>query len=1581
MKLSRQGAFGDPARCGLGGASQVVALEELSRPWSTPSCHSVEAKGRHVAGRAPVDSLTKALDTLKKALTQLSPSGEDGFEGLLAVVLEVVTGQQFRLASSGSQGGQDGAATTGSVDIAFEAKLYTGSLRAAQVHGKITAILGSAEPPDLWILGATVAASTQVLTPMLAAAHRAGLTVLILDWKKGAGIPALATACALAPIQVADFLKAQISDSKLTASVLGALSAISADPRFRAAAQRFTEDVSAPSIGLGLARTANRGWLDTTLGDRRRAKAHFGQALAPKAQGALTLQPRLPLVAAVQGDFARLSDNDLTALLGIEGSGKSWLLAQSWLEANPAPLLLLVAATDLSSERPHSEFASFLVTQFICQTGDSPTEITRRRWESRLVRWQAAPRPEKPRFILCVDGLNQQPRFEWPRWIDGAAVAIEGWGGRLILTCREQYYRDHVSPGLITESRIIKVPEWADAELDEILREHHLEPADLRPDVRERLRNPRLLSVGLGLLRSGNVADLSELSADRILLEHARASVREGYSPVPVAEFIHTLATHADQVLARVRADGAGDHMGFQTTGSDPLAAGLLAVTGEHFFRPVVGDATRYTLTNDGLDVALGLALIRSLQSAKAGAVEVSERLREILEPVEALDKTSIAVAAAVRIAAADSEVAGDIRQALLVELVRLQNLDNSAYPSFVASVRGMVEDAMEAMAHVATSPEYFAHADWLLSALRQIRCEPEIWPRMDRYLREWLVTYSGATELGVSAPISESARRTEELERSAKRLRERLDGLSVPEQKLLATMRRQDRGDPGELHRLAARLLAGQSLAPFAEEILAAAFATALNSSLRSAHDALFQLLLFNRADWRDTRSRLLELAAGLELERGSVVGRWTLTALLAALATPEDSDRHQVLVEELTAGREKFDGWRLVEDYCSADPCDPQSIYPANIDHTADRFRAIDFETVRSSEVLSDDDNFLSSALPGVARFRPEVAIETIRRLASAITGRKTRALFLGLSYLKNHASLLRPLVPTLLEVAREQSASGVSEKDNNRYEWVSAQYALLLAFAHLDGEEQVAALASLPPHGSVLLDLLDLVKPAGGSSVEALIEKAIGSGEVNQLLTALGFASSQEGPLSARLRALVLPLLAHSASAIRSEALAIAGHAKDLDLLAEVVRRGWTARTLSEREAAFEIWYGSIALVEAARVGLLSADETLDRIGPELFGHAVRLLGARVVPSVAKRIEAAVRRGLNVPFPADIPPTEVSIESISARHPPLRSLADRRSPGLAASLKSISETPEQFQARQTAAWARFAQSFEALSVQEAQHFLERPSRTAIRECAKEVVGWAEQIADALENSTPAARQMADNLALCLAVAVAETKPGLARRLFEFAGEGGGYLTLTHGLSKRTLDTLSLWEAADDGDLDDLRISRLENHLTDGAIAEEVLAATTAGRRDWLEQYVREQLMAPEPVRVARALMIVGYGEPSDWALALLKTHAAQHGFLGRVATVALAAYERNVWARHWWTMMQEAASYEAYWAASILFLKVVDGRVDVWRDEPEPGAISDAFSPLLRQSIERRIEAWAGKRKRNLFGQGPPDKLISS
>jgi hypothetical protein len=76
------------------------------------------------------------ITELRDIVRKLKPTGDDGFDGLMAVVLTEVTKTTFSLAKSGSQGGIDGQSTLNCGAISFEGKLYDNDVPKNEVLSK-----------------------------------------------------------------------------------------------------------------------------------------------------------------------------------------------------------------------------------------------------------------------------------------------------------------------------------------------------------------------------------------------------------------------------------------------------------------------------------------------------------------------------------------------------------------------------------------------------------------------------------------------------------------------------------------------------------------------------------------------------------------------------------------------------------------------------------------------------------------------------------------------------------------------------------------------------------------------------------------------------------------------------------------------------------------------------------------------------------------------------------------------------------------------------------------------------------------------------------------------------------------------------------------------------------------------------------------------------------------------------------------------------------------------------------------------------------------------------------------------------
>lgn len=1529
------------------------------------------------------------LDDIKAALLALSPTGPLGFEGLLAAVLGQISGQPFRLARSGSQGGRDGDTLDQTSHISFECKLYTNPLSGPDVQAKITQLAGSPNPPDVWVLAATVEAGSQLVGVIRGAASRIGLNILVCDWPENTEYPPLAVAMAMAGETTIAFLRANVAEASLVEQARLALESLSGHPEFDTYAQTLGSELRASSLGMANARAANNQWLSEIFADRAKARAALGQALAPQAPLALPLRSRDGLTSHVKSHFLSPPARSVLAVVGGEGHGKSWLVAESWLELEARPLLLVVSATDMNPAAAFGEFRASLVSWIIRQTSEQADDQVRRRWLRRMELWSAVAAPEQPRFVVWIDGLNEQPTFEWRRWLDDAAAEIETLGGALIVTVREAFYNERLRRSLNVPITVVNVPGWSVEELEELLRSQGIEPSHVAANVRERLRNPRILGIAARLLNSAEIQSFTELSVGRLLFEHIRASAIDGTTSEEPDLFGSRLAAHAREIIERVVARQADDTLVFdrlEPTGHHVVTRESAAVTAEQFFSALPGEPRLYTLPDAALGLALGFAIIEALRRAHRNGRNVEEALNELLEPISALDKTADAVFAALLVASVDEHVAQDITAALFIGFVSLQNIDEGYYRPLVGVVRSAAKAALSANEQLLVSDRTTSNHAWLTTASREARADPASNAVIGTVVSRWLTTYSLDPRLSVFSSIRDEGREaydTKVAEQESK-IATRIANLRAPEAAFLeGQLVRRDGIDPSRLHAEACELLAGVPLAGFAQAIVGCAFSNALNSSHRDAYDDLVSLVRFNRVDWTETRDAILTACQFLDPATGSVTGKWALVHLLRALSRPEDGELASQLIEELTVDREHFGAWRRVENFSASDPCDPSSTEPDNLPQAAGDYAAISVADLTRSRSMGMADHNFKDARPAMARFRPEVGISKIREYLRAALGRDGEIRRLAITSIEHLGSALdQPLATELLTTAAEIGGPRDSESQESRTAWITAQYAIQIGLPHLNGDAQLDYMMGIPTLGSPLIKFGHVVKPASPEKLAAFLNQALETQDHCRALMALSFARHSGTALNREAKTAVVGFLSDSHSSVRAIALDVIAHAEEADLLSAFVERDWRLSPLDPKGESFERWYGSLSTIGAAHAGLRQKKGVLDNVVPELFGYAAKRLGTEAERDVAGRLHAAINRALDIEIPFTPP---LATQRISNSEPPKYGFLDlvesKPETGIEGFIKRMNETDEEFDARHKSYWESFRDFEQSLTQQDARVIIQDVGDGAVEALIRSAPEVAINVARRLLALDDSAAYRLASFALRLAKGLSSNQPNLASELFQrFAGETG-VINYIYGASSVSLAAMTIWEAAESPELEALRHNRLDVANTDHDLAQEVVAALRAGRGDFLDLYARQKLQSEVPADHARGMMVLGFGVRSEFADEVLARPTASEGLLGKAQRAAEYAYERNVWAEAWFADMLAAETAEEFWAKSVLFLKIVDGRFDVWNRTPAAGgSVAAAHLAGIADEIRRRSSAWKTHREKTLCGDKVPGLVFS-
>lgn len=1514
-----------------------------------------------------------ALERLKQALLALPDSGEEGFEGLVGALLGAVTGGSFRLAASGSQGGEDGRGELDIGAVSFEAKLYRTRLQKSTLLNKAAEIIASPVPPDIWVLAATAPATTQmvnILRPVLA---KAETSLVVLDWTANESLPRLPLLCAMAPETVCQFASEHLPGTINIAQLRQDLALLAAHLQFATRAETLRAELTQPGIAPAMALAANRRLLLNLFSDRQRARQRFGQPLAPAASFPLATidrQSRAPIDALLTNLAA-----ELVVVTGDQGSGKSWSVAQAWLAQGEPPLTIVLTAAE-AFQRQDQSFPTLLARCILEQSGTVVTDAALERWQQRLQRWQETP-AASPRLLVVVDGLNERAKSDWAPWLSSLAEQVHKLGGRVIATSRERYFRT-LRSRFSVPLREVLVGDLAEHELNGVLQDHNIPPAEINVRVRKALRNPRILSIALELLSSEQIRTARELSIDLLLFEHLRAQQSDRPAGDSAVAFTRILADHARVIRDRVEKRVTVDQLVFDGLADDQssqdIPRELLPVIDERFFEALEDDPTLYRLTDDGLVHALAIAALRELQSARRNGLPVAERLADLIEPVAVLDKATEVLFAATLIASVDEIIADDIRAALLARLVAQQNMNEEIYDAFCGIVRNAPVAALDALQAVDTAGTHAPHKDWLVAALRSARDVSDVRQAILERAQQWLRLYSLDPLQAVLPGESDQERRSEALARARDKINENLSELALGEREFLNTrMQREDGLDSNELCEDLFLIVSGLPLAPLAEPLVAWAFGRALNSGYRTPWQDYQFLCWHNQADWSEARAALLDAAEPFAAEDTSRVGRWTMVHVLRATGDSEDAARSGRIVETLVDTSQYPGSWRLIEDYCATDPCDPASERPENITRTAERLVALEPSSLMIGRSMSEHDHFLHDVMPSIARFEPALAASKARAILFDLIERAAAEVSPSLNWVSSAA-------PLLIEDATERMLARIAgfakplARGDDRT-WAVSQYFLVSAFSHLNGDAQLAALLKLGDLGPPLVQLEEVFAAASAGTYEQALRQVVEGHEENQLVTLLSFALSSATSLSPAALASIRALVDHRSSVIRGLAMELSAWNPDEAQLQSFVDSGWTSAALGKPEQFFERWHGSSLLITAAERGLLSPAEAVGRIVPERFSDLARRVGPRAGAPLAELLARAMDRVLGANLPFDPPP--VSQAAGRGSEPARLSLDDRGERlSLPEQFDRLNETDEQFAARQKAAWDSFRAFEAALSGAGAELIIRDIGQAAVnaagaarpdllKQCAEQIVALP----------LPRLRRVV-SVAARIARTLSPTEPALAVGLLRHIDGQTGFVRVSVTEGEIPLTCWCAWHSARSSALDAYWTGRLETALSDHDLATEVLAASIAGQQSFIEAFAEEGIASGHPARVARALTILGFGDRSTVADAVLANFAGTAGPIGQAAAAARAAYQRNLWSREWFARAAVSETSDDFWRNGVLLAKIVDGRFALWGAESRnSGPLLERFGWTLSKPIERRIGEWKKKRSDKLFGDRRP------
>jgi len=590
---------------------------------------------------------------LRAGLLKL-PATKDGFEGLIAGLIEAATGGRLALMSSGDQGGIDslGDARMAAPRRAMQAKRYgAASLKLNDLVGEMDRAAQAYPGIDCWILATTLPVLGKERETLTVQAQRLGWGFIALDWSPGLyALPRLAVLCAAFPDITTQWPQ--------LAPLRPSLEALAQEPRFSAARDLVIRDLQAADAGFIPARSAASAYLERAYDDPAAARIIAGAS--PSFLKEAPPVGRAALQSQALDWFTGLAQ--VLLLVGEEGMGKTWagLDALRTLGAESAgPLPVVISSQRAAKNRDGLEALVSVLTEIGEHAGlrlPDPADF----WRHRLACWSQTEEGLAPCILVMVDGLDELDPFPWPDWLAPLLTAEFRGLIRLVITCRTDDWLHRITLSDLEPDRlqVESVGRFEPDERDNYLTSRGVDPERVSKPVLEAARHPR---TAFHLTRlADELGDLTGITREQLLLRdfQNRRFVKDGLlSSDSFHELVSEMAALAQEAALRqerfligegVVLERASAISGYEKSRMRTVLSEL--VSGRWCQRdPKAGN--KLTFIDAALPDAVGMALAAQIRAMDvSGALVETDRFLEpwaaddLVEPVLRMCATALVV-------------------------------------------------------------------------------------------------------------------------------------------------------------------------------------------------------------------------------------------------------------------------------------------------------------------------------------------------------------------------------------------------------------------------------------------------------------------------------------------------------------------------------------------------------------------------------------------------------------------------------------------------------------------------------------------------------------------------------------------------------------------------------------------------------------------------------------------------------------------------------------------------------------------------------------------------------------------------
>jgi hypothetical protein len=1324
-----------------------------------------------------------------------------------------------------------------------------------------------------------------------------------------------------------------------------------------------------------LARKANT-WLLEGLADPVLAKTRFGQNIAVLAPGQRPIH-RNAAHSALDGWWqAWPEDARPLILLGEEGDGKSWALAD-WLAK-----LAQRADTQIPLLYVYAKRAEGTDLRALLELGlNAPLPgFSLQHWLD-----SAPPITPQPDFLLVVDAFNENPGRDWFNLIEQAGVAP--WKGRvaIIALCRPAYWNRHLANRAAESVITWALNRFDERELVQALAERGRRSAEFRDEVLAIMAKPRYFGMALRLhLRLAE----GEVTVERLIYESWREMYEAKWHenrPFGHDEFLRLIRD-----LARPYLEGRRTHTRDLPSlippgpwQSDDILQDILSA------RIVTEDEDSIEISKDYL--ALGLGLLMAVEVEKLGDAEAA-RLDEVIakriSDANDMDIHSRICGMALYHAMVKRDYPEAGRLALFRAWLDSRNIEQADLDVVVAYLPLRPETYLKMAVFLWGATNDRAAQDAFMAGFLRHASLPVVQKKLVKAFTEWLglVHSEGYRHrlLGIQEPERDEIR---------KEVEDRL-GTTAEPGKLVDRhgyrLTVVDNDGAMRLRRVATAIISHPHIdrQPYTPALATGLVAgtvmgycdDTINWICRVAEPAIQNTLLDQARVLSELHEPIADRAARRILQALNTEEALALHANIPAETSPQRP--FEAMIAENPCGTRLHIWNQATYQDCLGNnslprgfvatqmrelALNPDLVVPADMERILDGAADdLDFNHVYSDKGFSLAQGLVDDMEPALCAFAPEQYAKLARNLARQLPTRQGRGLHNLARTLSPHVPALDIQARYLIEEAWRDTLPN-SDDESRRAEHDLFPQVLFdqtpeVQFELVIQRRNGTYLTRYEPHfRPVTRSMLPDVKSALSAASEEIEERK------HKLLWYLSHVLIE---LDNDLRALLLDLYHDGDTITRALCMESFIAAKDREAAEAVIQDGWQAQGTTTTR--YEDIAGSRLLCHYG--SMLPFDEVAARLDPPWWGRAVFLRGmqSEELADYARLLDNNWRRITHL-----LDPTQdedyvsgLGIDRANSDSVGLLTVRPRDSGNLSftdntwggsAGTPSIEQlhaaTDHEVLAKaHTAANKRAVQRIDAMRAAGNPWYMDSfQSGLLDKVVATPGTRWCAWIAPILSGSDDGRRL----LALCqgfyekLCAALLEHKPATGAALFRAMRprqsrieDLSSHLPILH---------LDLFAATDTPDISALRRVVLDECAFDRDLFEIALMAELGGQSAWLDRTIDEGLASERMFEQARALALLGLSsrhESGDRLARFLADHS--DSWPRRVAESASRNHQRDTWARRWFQRFLDEQERIQAWAAFRLFLRCVDRRYLIWL--PEAG---------LDVAAEWKQEAFAANR----------------